>query len=111
MKLTRKEELIIAEAAAIIQRKNAVKIVRTKRAQVSGLMERLKVGTVTFIKLNGNFRNLEFERSEQGTSKRDLDLGTKYLTVFDTEKGEFRKVNLETVLEIKANGVLYKVVG
>ena len=111
MRLTRREEMIVAEAAAIIERKAKVKIVRTKRAQVSGLMERLKRGTVTFIKLNGEFRTMEYEQNAQTISKRDLDLGTKYLTVFDTDIAEYRKVNLETVMDITANGIRYKVIG
>ncbi|MHA2065311.1 MAG: hypothetical protein ACXABY_13125 [Candidatus Thorarchaeota archaeon] len=77
-----------------------------KRVQLSGLMELAKRGVVTFIKINGDIRVMEFEPRHIWDPK---DLHTKYLTVYDLRVNDFRKVNLETVIEVEVENVIYKV--
>jgi hypothetical protein len=110
------EDSIILQAAEIIkERQKAEKRERltlkrriVKRVQLSGLMEKVEKGVVTFTKLNRQTRVMHFEPRDVW-NKRDLE--TQFLTVFDLEKGDFRKVNLETVTEVRTDDTVYQVIG
>ena len=106
---TREQEIVTAAAEILAAAKERTRLNRktVRRIQVSGLMERLKTGTVSFIKLNGDMREMAYE-SNLEFNGRDLD--SKYLTVWDTNLGEYRKVNLTTILEVRSETTVYKVV-
>jgi hypothetical protein len=109
-KFTLFEEEQILKAAKAIEaarvREKGKRIAIIKRVQLSGLMELAKRGVVTFVKINGDMRVMEFEPRHIWDTK---DLHTKYLTVYDFGVNDFRKVNLETVTEVEVEDVIYKV--
>ncbi len=113
-RLSKEEQGIVDRAAAIIEtaqeRARTARTSRTsavKRLQVSGLMEMAERGIVAFAKMDGCTRVMFFEPRATWNAR---DLGTKHLTVFDLDKGDFRKVNLETVTNIEIGDTLYKVI-
>lgn len=62
--------------------------------------------TVTFVKKNGEFRTM----NARVTSPKELTVvhgkeGGNYLTVKDNTKKEFRNINLDSIVEIRAGGI------
>ena len=106
-----KEKEILEAAAMIIEKRQAAKKDKTKRTikrvHVSGLLAYIRTGIVTFTKVNKSVRVMHFEYNVNYDGVQDVH--TRYLTVWDIEKGDYRKVNLETISEIETADTLYNV--
>jgi len=80
------------------------------------LLKELEGGTfarITFVKKNGEIRKLVGRlgvRSKlRGGDKAYSDADKNIVTIFDTQKGEYRSVKVDKILEVAANGKRFKV--
>ncbi|MEA3280206.1 MAG: SH3 beta-barrel fold-containing protein [Thermodesulfobacteriota bacterium] len=69
---------------------------------------------VRFTKVDGSLRKMRarlgVEEGLKGGVNRVVREDNAYMTVFDTEKGAYRTLNLETVSTLKIEGERYRVV-
>jgi len=99
-------EQLRAELERVIERENKGTVI-VDRHKGGMLMERLITGTATFVTVDRATRVMEFDMSPV----RDLDseLMTKFMTVYDLGKRDFRKVNLGTLRQIETPTRIYKI--
>lgn len=74
-----------------------------------------KIFSVQFVKKNGDIRDMV---CRLGVTKGVTGVGMSYnpadhnlVTVFDMQKGEFRMINMETIIKMKLNGEVIYVKG
>jgi hypothetical protein len=89
-----------------LEKVNKLRVKHVNRYQLSGLMEKVERGIVTFLKIDDQERVMRFESRDIWDDK---DVHTQYLTVFDLDINEFRKVNLTTVRELVTESFIYKI--
>jgi hypothetical protein len=68
--------------------------------------------TATFVKQDGSTRVMNARLGVQSHSNGGTPSTAsydKYMTVFDVKKNGYRTINLETISEVKVNGVTFKV--
>lgn len=72
-----------------------------------------KIFFVEYKKKDGSIRRMTARKGvSKGVTGKGMayrPLGKGYMTVFDMDKGEFRLVNLNTVLQFSVNGEKYRV--
>ena len=87
-----------------------VVLARRRILRAIAIAQEGKIFTVTFIKKDGTERVLT---GRLGVTKHlvggenTVAHKPEYLTVFDMQKGDYRNVNLDTVMSLKCNGKDY----
>lgn len=93
-----------------------VSVEKIKRANVKSFLQGLggQLFGIDYLKLDKSFRSLtgrlDVKAPLKGGQNKTEALDRPYLTVFDIQLQEFRNVNLDTTMRIRANGKVYDVV-
>lgn len=79
------------------------------RSVLNSALEGGRIATITFIKKDGTVRDMNCRKGVTSHLKGGISTTANIphlMTVFDTQKGEYRSINLNTVTQVKGRGMV-----
>lgn len=78
------------------------------RSMLDSMFEGGRIATVTFIKKDGTLREMNCRKGVTSHLKGGVSTTANIphlMTVFDNQKGEYRSINLNTVIRVRGRGM------